>query len=126
MGQDLWDTLYNYYGYSQNCVGNSDLNHEDITEKSCVDVYLKDFDFRFKDAIKWDKDLIEFWTRKDIIKKFGVLSMVALKVLTIPASTAPSERIFSSAGIIFNAKRQRLSVENVESLVFLNTFFTNI
>jgi hypothetical protein len=44
---------------------------------------------------------------------------VAEQVLAIPATSAPSERAFSSAANIVDKKRVRLKPENIELLVFL-------
>lgn len=43
-----------------------------------------------------------------------------MKYLIIPASSAPSERIFSLTGQVLSERRSRLSAENVNSLVVLN------
>jgi hypothetical protein len=44
---------------------------------------------------------------------------VAEQILAIPATSAPSERVFSSAANIVDKKRVRLKPENVDLLVFL-------
>jgi hypothetical protein len=49
-----------------------------------------------------------------------VLSKLARKYMAIPASSVPSEPIFSLAGNIVNKKRTMLSPENVNLLIFLN------
>ncbi len=38
--------------------------------------------------------------------------------LAIPASSAPSERVFSGAGYIFSKRRQAMAPETLSSLVF--------
>ena len=50
------------------------------------------------------------------------LSSLALSLLSIPASSATSERILSETGRISEARRQLLSPESVDSLVFLRDF----
>lgn len=45
---------------------------------------------------------------------------MAQKYLGIVASSLPSERLFSTAGNLLNAKRAALSPENVSKLVFLH------
>ena len=44
---------------------------------------------------------------------------IAEQILAIPATSAPSERVFSSAANIVDKKRVRLKPENVDLLVFL-------
>lgn len=48
------------------------------------------------------------------------LQQLALKYLCIPPSTVFSERLFSTAGNICDAKRNRLDPDRVKMLVFLN------
>lgn len=52
------------------------------------------------------------------------LSRLALALLPIPANSTTSERVFSEAGRILEARRQQLSQESVDSLVFLRNFNT--
>ena len=54
-------------------------------------------------------------------KQFPKLSRVALSVLTIPASSSPSERAFSACGHTMSKKRARLSAESLDSLVVLKS-----
>lgn len=51
---------------------------------------------------------------------FPTIATTAKQLLCIPASSASSERVFSSAGNIVSAKRNCLSPENVNMLVFLH------
>lgn len=62
------------------------------------------------DALKW-------W--KDHESKFPRVAELAKKYMCIPASSASSERVFSTAGNIITAKRSSLLPENVSTLVFL-------
>lgn len=67
--------------------------------------------------LRFDLDLFEWWNiRKD---KFPAVSYLARKYLSIPASSASSERCFSTAGNIITSKRSSLLPENVDMLVFL-------
>lgn len=53
-------------------------------------------------------------------EKFSSLVPVALKYLSIPGTSVCSERMFSKAGEMVTARRQRLSPHSVEKLVFLH------
>ena len=67
-----------------------------------------------------DKDLsiLEWWKKNELF--FPRLSILAKKYLCIPASSTPSERIFSLCGTLVSKKRSRLSPSKVGLLVFLN------
>lgn len=67
-----------------------------------------------------DKSLtiLEWWKHHD--KYYPRLSCLARKYLAIPASSVPSERIFSLCGSIVSKKRARLNPNNVSMMVFLN------
>lgn len=63
--------------------------------------------------------LLEWWKKNE--SYFPRLSQVAKFFLAVPASSVPSERIFSTAGEIVNKKkRSRLHCANVDLLIFLN------
>ncbi|XP_050543057.1 E3 SUMO-protein ligase ZBED1-like [Daktulosphaira vitifoliae] len=62
---------------------------------------------------------ILFWKNNNLM--FGALSEIALKYLCIPATSVPSERIFSKAGQIVSIRRNRLLPKNVDKLLFLNS-----
>jgi hypothetical protein len=49
-----------------------------------------------------------------------MLSSLARIVLCIPATSAPSERIFSVANLILSKNRARLDSETAGNIVFLN------
>ena len=47
------------------------------------------------------------------------LAKLANIVLSVPASSAPVERVFSHGGIIFRPHRRRLNDHNLSQLIFL-------
>ena len=51
---------------------------------------------------------------------FPNVAKIAKQYLCVPASSVPSERVFSLCGCIVNKKRASLAPENVDMLVFLN------
>lgn len=55
-----------------------------------------------------------------------MLSVMARRILCIPATSAASERTFSVAGNIATTKRNRLACEVVQDVVFLNAMWTSM
>ena len=67
---------------------------------------------RESDPLKWWQD--------EGKEKFPMLCKLASKYLSIPATSVPSERLFSSAGEVISKKRNRIGDENAEMLVVLH------
>jgi len=49
-----------------------------------------------------------------------MLSQLALRILCIPATSAPSERVFSVAGLTIAKDRARLAPQTANELIFLH------
>ncbi|XP_060759497.1 E3 SUMO-protein ligase ZBED1-like [Neoarius graeffei] len=62
-------------------------------------------------------DPLKWWSENE--GRFPTLSKIAKNFLCIPATSTPSERIFSAAGNICSQKRASLSPSHVEMLTFL-------
>lgn len=60
---------------------------------------------------------LKWW--KENCFQYPLLSRLAKAYLSIPATSVPSERVFSTAGDIVTAQRSQLLPENVDMLVFL-------
>jgi hypothetical protein len=61
---------------------------------------------------------LRWWRQHE--KEFPNIAKLALQVLPIPATSAPSERIFSTAGLTITKDRARLNSDRVNELVFLH------
>ena len=68
-------------------------------------------------CISEDRDVLAYW--KDHRETFPTLAKLAQKYLSVPASSAPVERIFSIAGKVFRPDRCRLTDKNFESVMFV-------
>ena len=61
-------------------------------------------------------DPLVWWS--DNAAKFPYIAAVARLHLGIPATSVPSDRVFSTAGDVVTAQRSRLSGEHVDQLIF--------
>ena len=73
--------------------------------------------FESKITLSEREDPITFWVENE--SSYPLLSAVAIDLLSIPASSAPVERVFSIAGESTTGKRNRLSDKNLEREVII-------
>ncbi|KAJ8353682.1 hypothetical protein SKAU_G00212490 [Synaphobranchus kaupii] len=59
------------------------------------------------------------WWKENAKIMYPLLSPLAKAYLSIPATSVPSERVFSTAGDIVNVRRSQLLADNVDMLIFL-------
>ncbi|CAK1597436.1 unnamed protein product [Parnassius mnemosyne] len=64
-------------------------------------------------------DPLQFWNEKKCL--YPVLFKIAHKYLCIPATSVPSECLFSKTGILCNDRRNRLAPKKVDQILFLNS-----
>ncbi|XP_041841957.1 uncharacterized protein LOC121640312 [Melanotaenia boesemani] len=62
-------------------------------------------------------DCLGFWKRH--AKVFPRLFLVTVRVLAVPATSAPVERVFSHGGLIMRPHRARISARTLSTLIFL-------
>ena len=90
-----------------------------LSEKESINTSSDELDHFLKmPALDPDSNALEWW--KTNAEKLPTLSRVARQLLCIPATSVPSERIFSTSGNIVTKKRASLKPDNVDMLVFLN------
>ena len=51
---------------------------------------------------------------------YPTLAAVAKVVYSVPASSAPVERVFNHCGLFFTCKRTKLTSDKLEKLIFMN------
>jgi hypothetical protein len=61
-------------------------------------------------------DIFEWWELNK--HRFPTLYKLTLKYLPIPATSVPSERVFSKAGVIKDDLRNRIAPENLNAVIF--------
>jgi len=59
-------------------------------------------------------------------QKYKLLSILAAQLLSIPATSAPSERVFSVAGLTISKDRVRLASDVANELVFLHDALSGV
>ena len=67
--------------------------------------------------LDYDSDPLAWWKVNE--KDFIHVARAARSVLSIPVSSAPVERIFSTEGKMFRPERTRLTAEKFESMMFI-------
>jgi hypothetical protein len=75
-----------------------------------VSIALHNIDGSFNDALAW-------WKRND--SKYPLLATLVHEYLAIPATLAPSERIWSRASRILSLKRASLKPEVAQQIMFV-------
>lgn len=73
--------------------------------------------YEAEETLDLDNNPLKWWMERE--KLFPILSDLACKLFSLPATSVPSERIFSCAGNVITEKRSRLLAHNVDRLVFL-------
>ncbi|XP_020315982.1 zinc finger BED domain-containing protein 1-like [Oncorhynchus kisutch] len=90
----------------------------DEREKEFPGDSKKEVKYYLQDRTKVDAGPLAWWGKNE--DRYPRLARAAKYLLSIPATSTPSERIFSKAGFIFNKTRSCLLPENVDKLVFLS------
>lgn len=86
-------------------------------KKDIIDFEIKMYLTDAESSIETDCPL-KYWTSKR--ESLPELFRVAVAVLTIPATSAPAERVFSRASIVLDKQRHNLSDKMLETEVFYN------
>lgn len=69
------------------------------------------------DLLSFERDPLIWWREHE--SSLPLLAVLARKYLCVPATSVPSERVFSTAGDILTAQRASLDSEKVDMLIFL-------
>ena len=93
----------------------SHISKEAKSAQQEIDDYL--LAIHTKEEIK--EGSLEYWKKNGL--RFPLLRKLAQQYLSVPATSAPVERVFSTAGKIIRQDRCRLLPVNFERLLFLKT-----
>ena len=69
------------------------------------------------ETLNLGSDPLQWW--KDNSWRLPLLARLAKEHLCVPATSVPSERVFSTAGDILSAQRASLNADEVDMLIFL-------
>lgn len=86
----------------------------EIEKKDNLDTQIEEF---IRTCSELNPSPLIFWSNNE--QKFPLLAKLAKKYLSVQASSAAVERMFSIAGHIFSIKRRRMTTTLFMSLVFL-------
>uniref|UniRef100_A0A1X7TCX8 HAT C-terminal dimerisation domain-containing protein n=1 Tax=Amphimedon queenslandica TaxID=400682 RepID=A0A1X7TCX8_AMPQE len=67
-----------------------------------------------------NEDPIVWWSEHEAA--YPSLHKLAMKYLSIPGTSVPAERLFSKAGELISARRNRLKPKHVNMVLFLNKY----
>jgi hypothetical protein len=93
----------------------SDSDSNEEIDEDEVERYIK-----AKLVFAKEESLVKWWKKWTV--NYPCLSLLALSLLGIPASSATSERIFSATGRILEERRQNLNEDVVNDMLFLRNF----
>ena len=65
-------------------------------------------------------NILKFWNEQK--QSFPNFAKFARCILSIPCSSAASERLFSCAGRVYEERRNRLGCDSLDAIVFLNSY----
>ena len=86
---------------------------EEKTAHEEVDRYMASVEDRKLETLDW-------WRKN--ASRYPRVAVLARKMLARPATSVPSERLFSIGGKIITADRSSLHPETVDKLLFLNSY----
>ena len=90
----------------------------DLQDDCAVQSSMSELDsFAKEGGIPLDQCPLQWWAKRATI--YPVLSHIARVYLAVPASSAPSERVFSTASLVLSDRRRKLEESRVARLMFL-------
>jgi len=108
-----------FFNFKDDRVFNNASEESRYLAKKLVPIKTPKFDSKGKEVVEPDTTVQEYWQRKGF--EYPILSRMARDFLCIPATLAPSERVFSDSGNTITKKRYKLALESVRYVVCLRS-----
>ena len=97
----------------------SDDDTENDRQLTILQQIRLEFNQYITEKASMNDDPLQWWLKNGAIR-YPLIARLARACLAIPATSVPSERLFSAAGNLLTAKRSCLASCNVDKLLFLN------
>jgi hypothetical protein len=119
----MFDEIYdNYLNENENRAANHAAGNPEVAIATSADaeliLYKQEPSIRLRNDNGTFNCPLTWWKFNE--KKYKLLSILAARVLCIPATSAPSERVFSTAGLTIAKDRARLASQTANELIFLH------
>jgi hypothetical protein len=118
---DTWQDSYrkkNYVAVTVHMIQNGTLLSRVLQVYQCITDQMTN---EFCVGPEKNFDIAKFGYDERIQCMFPMLSRVAIGILSIPASSASSERVFSTTGRVLEKRRTQLSSKSVDSIAYLHS-----
>ena len=121
---DIFDEINQHYLDQQQLQNPEEMERN--TRNDLVDelidaeltLYRQEAPIAMKDNLGHYNNPLSWWSLNKI--RFKHLSVLASRILSVPATSAPYERVFSTAGLTIAKDRARLASQAANELVFLH------
>jgi hypothetical protein len=90
-----------------------------VSTRELIEAEIKAYFDLTKSAVSAYKSVVDFWRTNEV--KFPTISKLARRIHPVPASSAPTERIFSRMNKVTSKERSSLNASTVTDLVCLKT-----
>lgn len=101
------------------------MKHAKVNQSSSGNILRQEYQkYKELEVSPADHEVLDWWKINE--KVFPSLAALAKIILAIPATSAPSERNFSYAGILISNKRSQLAPTKVEKILFIHDNFNNL
>ena len=97
----------------------ADFLGDDITDGNDDDETTNEFEEYLKSKLSGSVDTLEWW-RTIGVQAYPTLVQLAIRFLGIQATSVPSERAFSTAGLTITKQRASLNPCTADQIIFLN------